>query len=134
MSEIESKLKEENEFIKELFNFNEGEAQLKHLKEKITNKQMVQIISFFYLNITQNAGQINRMFPKNLLNVFILISQTKLMKFNKKSKRKIFSNSLSFQKNFLLMKTKNKKKCFCFFKSMILMDLFLFFQRIQQLI
>ena len=37
MSDIESKLKEENEFIKELFNSNGDEAQLQHLKEVIQN-------------------------------------------------------------------------------------------------
>ena len=33
MSEIESKLNEENENIKELFSFNGGKSQLKHIKE-----------------------------------------------------------------------------------------------------
>ena len=37
MSEIESKLKEQNEYIKELFNFDAGEAELKHIKELFTN-------------------------------------------------------------------------------------------------
>ena len=37
MSRIESKLIEENENNKELFNFNGNEAQLKHLKELFTN-------------------------------------------------------------------------------------------------
>ena len=39
MSEIDSKLKEENEFYKELFNFNGSETQLKHLKEMIKNPE-----------------------------------------------------------------------------------------------
>ena len=33
MSEIESKIQEENEIIKKLFNFNGDDAQLKHIKE-----------------------------------------------------------------------------------------------------
>ena len=37
MSEIESKLKEDNEFIKELFNFNRDETQLRYIKEIFTN-------------------------------------------------------------------------------------------------
>ena len=37
MSEIESKLIEENENMKELFNFNGNEIQLKHIKELFTN-------------------------------------------------------------------------------------------------
>ena len=52
MSEIETKLKEENEFIKELFNFNGNEAQLKNLKEMITNKQnspnyFIQLLEYY---------------------------------------------------------------------------------------
>ena len=42
MSAIESKLKEENEFIKELFNSNGDEAQLKHLKEMINHSENAQ--------------------------------------------------------------------------------------------
>ena len=36
MSDLESKIKEENEHIKELFNFNGDETQLKSLKELFT--------------------------------------------------------------------------------------------------
>ena len=37
MSEVEVKLKEQNEIYKELYNYNGGEDQLKHLKEVFTN-------------------------------------------------------------------------------------------------
>ena len=37
MNDIEWELKEVNEYIKELFNFNGGETQLKHFKETFTN-------------------------------------------------------------------------------------------------
>ena len=37
MSDIESKIKEENENIKGLFNFNGDQSQLEHLKEVFSN-------------------------------------------------------------------------------------------------
>ena len=37
MNTFESKLKEENEFIKELFNFNGDEMKLKHINEIFSN-------------------------------------------------------------------------------------------------
>ena len=46
----------------------------------------------------------------------------------------LFSYSSCFHKNIQKKEIKNKMKCFYFFKEMILMDLFHFFQRIQQLI
>ena len=37
MSEVESKFKEENEIIKDLFNLNDDKAQIQHLKEFFPN-------------------------------------------------------------------------------------------------
>ena len=54
----ETKLKEENEFIKELFNFNGDEAQFKHIKELFTN----------YIRNSKNGPKTN-WFPKILLSM-----------------------------------------------------------------
>ena len=100
-----------------------------------THQIMVKNISQIYLIFTQNAGHINTQFLKSSLNAFILLFQNKSMKFDNILREiHVSSNSLFFQKDSQEIKTKNKMKCFCFFKVMILMDLFHFFQTIQQLI
>ena len=92
MSDFESKIKEANELIKEIFNPNGSQTQLKHIIEVFIN--LIKIA-------THNVGHITIVFPKNSLNVFILVSQNKPMRFNKTSKEtEIFSNLSCFQKNF----------------------------------
>ena len=62
MNENEMKLKEENKFTQELFDFKGDETQLQHLKDFFVN---------FIMTIILIVGQINHTFPKNSLNVFI---------------------------------------------------------------
>ena len=50
MKRSESKLKEENENIKELFNFNGDEKTLKHIKEMITNSKNSP---FYFINLLE---------------------------------------------------------------------------------
>ena len=72
-----SKFKEENEVIKELFNFNGDETQFKRLQEDFSNfiKNSQNDLRYFIdlLDFTLYVDQINGMFPKNLLIAFVLI-------------------------------------------------------------
>ena len=69
MSEAESKLKEVNEFIKEVFNYNGDETQLKHLKEVLPILSKIQnLIRSFVLIFwifTLEGDQINNFFQEN---------------------------------------------------------------------
>ena len=104
MSDFESKLREENKSNMELFSYNGGEAQLKHIKDLFTNyiknSKMIQNISLIYSIFTQDVDQITTIFLKNFANVFILVFQNKSIKFEKTSSPHLFSNSSYFQKNF----------------------------------
>ena len=135
MSENESKLKEENEFIKELLNFNGGETRLKHLKEMITNNQNGPnyFISFLdhYSKCRPNQHHVSKELIKCVYSCFpeqinkiqqVIKKNTVILKF------------IIFPEEFPIKRNKEQKKYFHFFKKMMLMDLFHFFQRIPYLI
>ena len=94
MCNFESKLKEENEFYKELFNFNGGEKQLKLIKEDINDskndpKYFIELLNFYskrrppQQHISRELVEcIYSCFPEQIDEIQQKIKKQKILKFS----------------------------------------------------
>ena len=116
MSNIELKLKEENEILKELFNLNEDESKLKHLKEIFPNfvrnskKSPRFLIEFleFYSKCRPNQIGISR----ELVNCVYSCFPEQIDKFQQEFKFKDIVKFIIFPEEFPINENKELKEMF----------------------
>ena len=112
MSEIELKLKEENEMIKDIFNFNVCETQVKHIKASITESNNGPHYQILLLDHYSKCRPRHQHICRELVECVYSCFPEQINEIQKDIKNKIILRFIIFPKEFPINESKEQQQMF----------------------